>query len=358
MRRQLGLVLFALALWPIGARAQYCPCYSSISASNPNKCGVADVQGSNPSVAEWRAIIESACEGPSGAGWGDGPTIAPIGLGCDGSGAKVAAHYPCELIEALAMQESRWVQFCSPTEPTDRKGGADTTIVAKDCGYGVAQVTTGMHQGETASWDRDRVAADARYALQVGLQILADKWRVTACVGSNDPDLVESWYLAAWAYNGYSFSNNPNNPNFDAVRPVCDPNGTCPGRPYQEKLWAWMEYPPPDGRWKPLQPAYPDLTEIPSTSGPKPMNLSPPHCAAPTHCTESREVHVSRCVGGFPPEDLGTVDGDTPPGDGGTSRPDGGCACTVGRTAHVPWPLLALVGLALLSLRAIRLRGR
>ena len=350
------LVAFAL-LCATPAGAALCPCYSSTSATNPNKCGIAEARGTNPSNPEWTAIIEAVCQGPDGSGWGDGPTILPIGLGCDGSGAKVAAHFPCEIVEAIAMQETLWQQFCSALEPADKKGNPPATIVSKDCGYGVAQVTTGMHQGETPDWDRNRVASDARYALQVGLKILADKWRATACVGNNDPDLVESWYLATWAYNSYSFSNNPNNPNFDAMRTVCNPNDVCTGRPYQEKVWGWMEHPPADGRWTAMMPAYPDITEIPSTSGPKPTNLTAPHCAGPTECGSTRDVHVSRCVGGFPVEDLGRTEGDgfLQTSDAGNGA-DGGCGCDLGGTGSVPWRALVVIFISIAALLVLRRR--
>lgn len=329
-----ALVCLLGVLVPSAAYAVFCPCYSSTSISNPNNCGVAEARGPNPTVAEWQGIIEDACSGPNAATWGDGPSIGPIGSGCGATATKVPAHFPCELIEALAMQESHWVQFCASTEPADKIGNGNTTLIAKDCGYGIAQVTTGMHRGETPAWDRARVASDSKYSLQVGLSILADKWHSTACVGDNDPDVVESWYLAAWAYNSYSFANNPNNPNYDAVRPVCDPSTTCTARPYQEKLWAWMEH-PPDARWSPISPAYPDPSEIPSTSGAKIGTLSTPKCNAATTCDLQRDVHVSRCAGQFPLEDLGTTDSRSADGGGTAIPPSGGCGCTVGGAARI-----------------------
>ena len=80
-----------------------------------------------------------------------------------------------------------------------------------------------MHKGETPSFDRARVAADPTYNLATGTQILADKWRATACVGDAQPRVVEDWYTAAWAYNSLSFTNNPNNPNYPSGRGICDP---------------------------------------------------------------------------------------------------------------------------------------
>ena len=121
------------------------------------------------------------------------------------------------------MQESGWRQFCVPDTPADQVGGAARTIISFDCGYGVGQVTSGMHKGETPAFDRARVAGDATYNLATGTLILADKWRATNCVGDNQPRTVEDWYVATWAYNGLAFVNNPNNPNYSATRGVCDP---------------------------------------------------------------------------------------------------------------------------------------
>ena len=94
------------------------------------------------------------------------------------------------------MQESGWRQFCVPDTPADQVGGASRTIISFDCGYGVGQVTSGMHKGETPAFDRARVANDATYNLATGTLILADKWRATNCVGDNQPRTVEDWYVA------------------------------------------------------------------------------------------------------------------------------------------------------------------
>ena len=322
--------------------AIFCPSYSSSvgAASNPNKCGVPSATGTNPSDAEWSTLIETASDGPDGLGWGNGPSIPVIGIGC-GTGAKTPARFPCELVEAIAMQETGWIQFCPPTAPPNQVGLSDRTIVAKDCGYGVVQVTTGMHIGETPDWDRARVASEPLYALEVGLKILAEKWRSTACTGDNQPSIVEDWYIATWAYNGLAFVNNPNNPNFDAARPPCNPNVSCAGRPYQERIWGWMEFPPNAAHWASLAPAYPDAAEIPSTSGTTIPNLSEPRCDKGGSCSGTRSTHRSRCAdapivddGGTPAPDGGSTIGDAGRSDGGKpSNSDQGCGCALGQRA-------------------------
>jgi hypothetical protein len=337
------------------AHAAFCPSYSSLSSSNTNGCGVAAAPGTDPDVAAWQSLIEAACDGPNGVGWNNGPVIPDIGSGCSGTTIKVPARFPCELIEAIAMQESGWIQFCVPTTPADQAGMPSRTIVSFDCGYGVVQVTSGMHVGETPAWDRNRVAAEPLYALEVGLKLLAEKWVAAACVGDNQPTIVEDWYLATWAYNGLSFSNNPNNPNLDAMRPACDPNVTCAGRTYQERVWGWMEHPPSDGRWSAIAPAYPDSSEIPSTSGVKIPALSEPSCESPTSCVNARSVHPTRCNGAT--SDLGLGDsGFAPDMSGGGDH--GGCGCNLGQRADHTTSITAaaLLSLVLLLRNARRRR--
>ncbi len=160
-------------------------------------CGVEAAPGANPSTADWQPIFQLVAGGP--AAWGaPGPTVADIGQGC---GKPEPLHdvppiFPCELLNAIAMQESGWRQFCVPDTPADQVGGASRTIISFDCGYGVGQVTSGMHKGETPAFDRARVADDATYNLATGTLILADKWRATNCVGDNQPRTVEDWYVA------------------------------------------------------------------------------------------------------------------------------------------------------------------
>jgi len=142
-----------------------------------------------------------------------------------------------------------------------------------------------MHVGETPAFDRARVAAEPLYNLATGAQILAGKWRATACVGDNQPTVVEDWYIATWAYNGLAAVNDPNNASYDALRGVCDPAAGCPMRPYQEQVWGWMEHPPSAAYWSALPAAYPALSDFSYDAAGRPLALPEPHCAGPTDCT-------------------------------------------------------------------------
>jgi MYXO-CTERM domain-containing protein len=294
MSRRLLAASAAIGLLAIGrSAAAYCPSYSPDSAQNTHNCGVASQDGKNPTKAEWQPIFDLVSQGPTV--WGSqGPAVGDIGQGCGHPQAlhNVPARFPCELLKGIAMQESGWRQFCVPDTPSDEVGGASRTLISFDCGYGIGQVTSGMHAGETPNFDRDRVAGDPTYNLATGTLILAAKWKATNCVGDNQPAIIEDWYIAAWAYNGLAYVNNPNNPNYDPNRGVWDP-AIGGGAPYQEKVFGWIEH--TGGQWTPTQLAYPNPGDLGSSGSPP--DIPEPDCASPTDCTNHRQVHQTVCNG-------------------------------------------------------------
>jgi hypothetical protein len=347
----LALLLLEGAAWAA------CPCYSLSSTANTHNCGVEAIAGSNPTVAAWQPIFALVGGGP--AAWGtSGPSVAAITAGCSQPTAPhdVPPVFPCELLKAIAMNESGWTQFCVPTTPADEAHPPERTMISFDCGYGIAQVTSGMHIGETPSFDRTKVADDPTYNLATGAEILAGKWRAVKCVGDRQPSTIEDWYTAVWAYNGLAASNNPSNPNYSATRPVCDPNVGCPNRPYQERVFGWVEHPPRPSYWTPVALAYPNPGDIPYMSGVQsPPALPEPNCAGPTDCTNHRATHVTTCSsappsdGGAPPDmwtpkDLATARSDGSIGsdgsDGGAGHAPGGCDCDLGASGPSAGALL------------------
>ncbi|MBI3185290.1 MAG: hypothetical protein HYZ28_24390 [Myxococcales bacterium] len=311
-----------LALAPAAAAA-YCPCYTLSSSYNSYNCGVEAAPGTNPNLTTWQSIFSLVAQGPSV--WGTaGPSVADLGEGCNKPQPphKVPARFPCELLKAIAMQESGWRQFCVPDTPADQVGGASRTIISFDCGYGVGQVTSGMHIGESPGFDRSRVASDATYNLATGTRILASKWSYTNCVGDNQPRIVEHWYSATWAYNGLAYSNNPNNPIYSTSRGVYRPS-VGGAAPYQEKVFGRVEYPPSAAHWSSVALAYPDLADI--GTGSSPPDLPEPTCAGPTNCATSRSTHVSSCFG----VDAGSPD---------AGKPDAGSSADAGSNADAGQP--------------------
>lgn len=352
--------------------AAYCPSYTPAQTAGGKKCGVEPAPGTNPTVTEWQNIFSKVHGGP--ASWGaDGPEIPTMNAGCGKPKAKTAvpSRFPCTYLKAIAMQESIWTHFCKPESPAGSVGAPSRTIVSFDCGYGISQVTSGMHVGETPKFDRARVASDPTYNLATGTLILRDKWAATACVGDAIPENIEHWYTSTWAYNGLAYSNNPNNPNLKAGRGPYDPkNGGAYA--YQEKVWGWMEHPPSADHWAKLEPAYPNRGDL-GNSG-NPGAIPDPSCASPTSCTTKRSLHTSTCVkdtpvvpedGGTPPvvtADGGAVKSDAGNGNGATpgGGGDDGCGCHVvgGNTRSHGVLVAAALGLALaLTRRAKRPRG-
>jgi len=350
---------FATLMLASPARA-YCPSYTPAETAGGQNCGVDPAPGTDPAIATWQQIFATVA--PGQASWGaNGPTIGDIGSGCGKPSplTQVPAHFPCHVLYAIAMVESGWRQFCVPDAPAASVGSPSQTLISFDCGYGIGQVTSGMHVGETPSFDRARVASDPAYNLATGTLILASKWKATNCVGDNNPDLVEDWYTSIWAYNGLAYSNNPNNPNLTAGRGVYDPaNGGSYA--YQEKVLGWMEHPPKDGRWAALAPAYPDRAEIGSSGSPP--DLSEPSCDSPTDCTQKRTTHASVCTGvatdGGAPGDGGPNDAASDatndgPGAGGP----GGCSCRASDTttsSSLGWSLAAGAAAAIVLRRRRR----
>lgn len=304
MKRRLGfaiapatMVLALGSLLVCAPALAYCPCYTLSSSANSYNCGIEAVSGTNPSIAEWQQIFDTVAKGPTV--WGtQGPNLGPLGQGCGKPEPlhDVPAVFPCEILEAIAMAESGWTQFCVPDTPADQVGGPSRTIISFDCGYGVSQVTSGMHKGETPSFDPKRVAAEPLYNMATGATILAGKWKATHCVGDNQPSLIEHWYTAVWAYNGLSYKNNPNNPSYSSSRGVYDP-AIGGAAPYQEKVFGRIEHPsgsPP--YWPSVALAYPDLADVGGAAAPP--DLPEPSCASPTDCNNKRSVHPSTCFSG------------------------------------------------------------
>lgn len=230
-----------------------CPdvCYDCGAAPDP-------VEGVDPTLDEWRRLFldVSQRQGPA-----DLPDIGNLEVGAQRS--PQAAPFPCRLLPAIAATEAGMRQFCSDS---------GLTIISFDCGYGVMQVTSGA-----ANYPGLEARADKNVA--AGADILVDKWNCDGSTanpcyggrfGDSDPEILESWYFAVWAYNGFVYSNNPNNPDFDPSRPPYRSPGSLSrgSYPYQEIVWGYLRHPlERDGEdvVAPVEVSYP--LNIPDQSG-------------------------------------------------------------------------------------------
>ena len=185
---------------------------------------------------------------------------------------------PATLLKAIAWVEST-MTMASRSVQFDSIGPAQVSF---DCGHGIMQVTSGMTTGlasdNSATPRQASIATHFAYNVARGAQILAEKWNgapeqrpIVGTDTGGDPALVENWYYATWAYNGFtgpgaSISNHPLDPAFAGPRPAYNCDGTQARNryPYQELVWGCMAH--PDTRngqllWQPLPATLPNLTD-------------------------------------------------------------------------------------------------
>jgi hypothetical protein len=105
-------------------------------------------------------------------------------------------NIPPEILKAIAWIESRKTQFTSSGTPFVSRGNR-----------GLMQINT-VH----TNFDSHQILYDVTYNIEAGADILLSKWldSRTPVVGSRDPNILEHWYFALWAYNGWLSRNNPN----------------------------------------------------------------------------------------------------------------------------------------------------
>lgn len=235
---------------------QACPSYTT--------CAFSPVTGSNPNTMEWNELFAAASSNELAAASPSYPNIE-VGLNRVPQSPRIACH----ILQPIAATESRWLQFC----PDSNK-----TVISFDCGFGVMQVTSGAAAYGPA------LAADTTWNVGAGTKILIGKWNSEfrgGPIGESDPMVLENWYYAVWAYNGFVYGNNPDNPQHPANRPPFNgPNSLSRGNyPYQEIVWGYLHY-PLDWRTTPKYQAiavtYPAPGQVGSDPGPLPR-LQPEH---------------------------------------------------------------------------------
>ena len=320
---------------------------SLAATSSAHACPEPAATGIQLCDSDMEALFSKAATNTLGSA---APTMGQISTGQPSH--RISPFFPCALLRAIAENESSWLQFVGASSC----GSSGTTLISGDCGYGIMQITSGMDG--TGGFSPSRVASSPAYNIGTGARSLAEDWLATPVVGQNDPSFVESWYFATWAYNGFSYINNPNNPRYAAGRAhYRSLNGTTHNDyPYQEIIWGYLEY-PVGTRAPSVAVSYPDSSEICSTSG-----------CAPTHVSLPTPTHSGSCgdSNGGPlavNDDAGTaIDGDAGTLSDGehhtvvTTTSSGGCSIN-SATPHTPSRTalsLALAALALVALRRKR----
>ncbi len=186
---------------------------------------------------------------------------------------------PRSVIEAILAQESNFDQASFHALPGvggdpliadyyGAQGGiSQINYELADCGYGIGQITTGMTAESTtpySSEEKAKIAVDYTENIAAAIQILGSTWNTLAANGvtlnGGNPNYLENWYFATWAYNtgfhantgsgpwGLGWTNNPQNASYPPNRPPflrdSYEDAAHPSEwPYQERIIGWMETP-------------------------------------------------------------------------------------------------------------------
>jgi len=252
--RDAAVATLALVLIAPPAEAG-CPSYTT--------CAFQPVQGTNPDDEGWNELFTLASTNALGA---RSPELGLLETGP--ARTREAPQLACLILQPIAAAETVWQQFCN---------SSGITVISFDCGHGVMQVTSGA-----ASYG-PMLASSTAWNVGAGTKILINKWNAErgGPIGDSDPLVMENWYYAVWAYNGFTFGNNPDNPQHPANRPPYSGPNSLSRRsyPYQDIVWGYIRY-PLGWRTTPRYPAvevtYPAPGQVGMTPGPLPK-LEPEH---------------------------------------------------------------------------------
>lgn len=109
-------------------------------------------------------------------------------------------NIPPEILYGVGYEESNLKQYKANGQP----------LISGDNGIGIMQVTP---HAVDENFDEYSLKYNIRYNIEAGAQVILGKWRYVKGrnpIGNKDKMILENWYFALWAYNGYSRVNNPN----------------------------------------------------------------------------------------------------------------------------------------------------
>ncbi len=206
----------------------------------------------------------------------DGLALQAISTGRFGARTKSeTGTIPAQLLHAISWVESRLTQ-ARPGVPFESIG---PVLISPSCAYGLMQVASFFsNRGDVPSSAESLVGTHYAYNVAAGSQILADKWNQEFFpqVGDANPLLIESWYYATWAYNGWAFVNHPAGTEVDPFRTPYDCAAPFNGYPYQELVMGCIENPPSvDGvqLWDALNLRLPNLSALAAAGGPLDVDI-------------------------------------------------------------------------------------
>ena len=148
-------------------------------------------------------------------------------------------NIPSVVLMGIAYTESGWRQFDASGNPVIHYNTSGSFDI------GIMQINS------VGRSDIDRLKTDIFYNIEIGAKILDNKWKITPGIGDRDRNVLENWYYAIWAYNGFSYTNHPANST---------------GRHYQERVLDNIAklILASDGQplWTPMQISKPDTNTI------------------------------------------------------------------------------------------------
>jgi hypothetical protein len=258
---------------------------------------------------------------------------------------------PAQVMLGIVAQETNMSQASWHEVPGDTGnplvasyyGSAANDIIdysKSDCGYGISQVTTGMAVDDPGPYDtsdQQAIAVDYAANIAAGLNILIDKWNqlheepagATDTMNDDNPNWIENWFTALWAYNsglhtyadrnssdsggyyGLGWLNNPANPNYPAnrdgfLRDSYADAETPSHWSYPERIMGWIETPQLKSAPGYNGPAYnePAYGENSPTAARGPLHLPLPVLNLPTIWAFCDSAYgCSQSTGGCPAVD-------------------------------------------------------
>jgi hypothetical protein len=214
---------------------------------------------------------------PAVAGGGTLPAQVLLGVMTQESNLRQASQHVVQGQTSNPLTSFNWYGNWINGETTDT-GMVNWT--ASDCGYGIAQITSGMcqalgqnsdpeceYQAPMSSQEQTAVAVDYQANIAAGAQMLINDWNELWNDGikpnnlnpatnsaTNDSTYVDNWYMTLWAYNSGLEPGTAGLGNSTG----CTPGPTCTDG---------------DGNWglgyadNPINPAYPPDRPTFATSG-------------------------------------------------------------------------------------------
>lgn len=140
-------------------------------------------------------------------------------------------NIPPVLLKAIAWQESYWRQFDSKGSPLLGFDGI---------GIGLMQISNYNRDPQTQTPEDkfyiEKLKTDYEFNISEGARILSQKWRASPRIGNGDRNILENWYFAVWAYNGWKSRNNPNSPNVTSTGAYQDKVFNLMGQTYNTSI--------------------------------------------------------------------------------------------------------------------------